>query len=97
MVKKLYDEHPDFRSLFGLVDFIALGKGEARKNSAIGQQSRRKVVELVGEKIYRFDEHWNIIEIPLVYDQADKLLIKLRDEAHRFANVYRKQQMKVKR
>jgi excinuclease UvrABC nuclease subunit len=36
------------------------------------------------------------LEIPLVYDQADKLLIKLRDESHRFANRYREQQMKIK-
>jgi excinuclease UvrABC nuclease subunit len=44
--------------------------------------------------MYRFDEHWNIIEIPIIYDQADRLLLKLRDEAHRFSNMYRKQQMK---
>jgi excinuclease UvrABC nuclease subunit len=30
----------------------------------------------------------------LVYDQADRFLVKLRDEAHRFSNSYRKQQMK---
>ena len=30
-----------------------------------------------------------------MYDESDKLLIKLRNEAHRFANYYRKQQMKT--
>jgi len=30
----------------------------------------------------------------LDYDQADKILVKVRDEAHRFANSYRKEQMK---
>lgn len=29
----------------------------------------------------------------MVYDQADKIVLKARDEAHRFANFYRKQQM----
>jgi excinuclease UvrABC nuclease subunit len=93
-VKKLYDQNPAFRPLFEKVDFISLGKGEARKKSSIGNQSRRSIVDLVGEKVYRFDETFAIIEIPLEYDQADKLLVKLRDEAHRFSNAYRKQQMK---
>jgi excinuclease UvrABC nuclease subunit len=30
----------------------------------------------------------------LIYDQEDKILTKLRDEAHRFANNYRKSQMR---
>lgn len=94
VVKKLYDQNPSFRSIFEKVDFVSLGKGEARKRSSIGKQSRRNMLDLVGEKIYRFDEDFNIIEIPLEYDQADKLLVKLRDEAHRFSNAYRKQQMK---
>jgi excinuclease UvrABC nuclease subunit len=29
----------------------------------------------------------------MVYDQADKIFLKARDEAHRFANSYRKKQM----
>jgi excinuclease UvrABC nuclease subunit len=93
VVKKLYQENKKFRQIFGSIDFVALGKGEARKKSAIGSRSARSLVELIGERIYRFDENWNIIEIPLTYDQADKLLVKLRDEAHRFSNYYRKQQM----
>ena len=94
-MKKLYDEEPAFRTIFEKVDFVSLGKGEARKKSAIGKLSNRNALEMVGERIYRFDENWNIIEIPLNYDQADKLLIKLRDEAHRFSNAYRKQQMSM--
>lgn len=93
VVKKLYDEYEGFRQIFETVDFVALGKGEARKKSTIGSRSTRSVEDLIGEKIYCFDEAWNIIEIPLTYDQADKMLIKLRDEAHRFSNYYRKQQM----
>jgi excinuclease UvrABC nuclease subunit len=93
-VKTLYEENEKFRQIFPSLDFIALGKGEARKKSAIGKQSHRSVLEVVGERVYRFDSDFNIVEIPLEYDQADKLLLKLRDEAHRFSNAYRKQQMK---
>ncbi|MBQ7073767.1 hypothetical protein IJM86_01605 [bacterium] len=49
---------------------------------------------MIGEHLYFFDEHFQIQTIPLVYDQADRILIKIRDEAHRFSNAYRKQQMK---
>jgi len=35
-----------------------------------------------------------IQNIDLEYDQSDKTIVKLRDEAHRFANSYRKTQMK---
>jgi excinuclease UvrABC nuclease subunit len=34
-----------------------------------------------------------IKETKIIYDDADKILIKLRNEAHRFANVYRQKQM----
>lgn len=33
-----------------------------------------------------------ILSFPLVYDAVDRLLIKVRNEAHRFANAYRKKQ-----
>ena len=93
MVKKLYEEEPRFRKIFKTVDFISLGKGEARKKSTIGKHSHRNRLDIIGERVYRFDEDFTIVEIPLTYDQADKLLIKLRDEAHRFSNAYRKKQM----
>jgi excinuclease UvrABC nuclease subunit len=35
----------------------------------------------------------NIESQDLTYDEADKLLLMARDEAHRFANAYRKKQM----
>jgi excinuclease UvrABC nuclease subunit len=94
VVKALYEADETFRQIFSSIDFVALGKGEARKKAAIGSRSVRSSSEVVGEKVYRFDEQWNVIETPLVYDQADRFLVKLRDEAHRFSNVYRKQQMK---
>ena len=36
-----------------------------------------------------------IEEFDLQYDEADRLLTTIRDEAHRFANYYRKQQEKL--
>jgi excinuclease UvrABC nuclease subunit len=37
-----------------------------------------------------------IHEKKMVYDEADKILIQARDEAHRFANSYRKKQINSK-
>lgn len=36
-----------------------------------------------------------IEEFDLQYDEVDRLLTRIRDEAHRFANYYRKQQEKL--
>ena len=65
--------------------FIALGKGKARKESA---KSKGET-----EMIYYFDQQQEIQSIPLLYDTADRLFTKLRDEAHRFANKYRTTRM----
>lgn len=45
---------------------------------------------IVSETVYYFGRNYTIQELSLTYDEADRLLIKLRDEAHRFANAYRK-------
>lgn len=84
VVKKLKQEDPDFAKKVEWVEFVSLGKGEARERSW----------KNAGEKeiLYRFDEE-TIVGIDLTYGQADKLLTHLRDEAHRFANAYRKKQM----
>jgi excinuclease UvrABC nuclease subunit len=47
----------------------------------------------VSEEIFSFDEKFIITKKKLVYDDADRCLTSLRDEAHRFANAYRKKQM----
>lgn len=95
VVKDLCKESSEFYKVFQQVDFVSLWKWEARRKSWIWLASKRWHEWLVWEKIYRFvDDKFNIEEIPLVYDQADRFLVKLRDEAHRFSNSYRKQQMK---
>ncbi len=47
----------------------------------------------ITEIIYRLDPNLKIHQTPMTYDQADKIFLKARDEAHRFANNYRKKQM----
>ena len=95
VVKDLCKESSEFYKVFQQVDFVSLWKWEARRKSWIWLASKHWHDWLVWEKIYRFvDDKFNIEEIPLVYDQADRFLVKLRDEAHRFSNSYRKQQMR---
>ena len=95
VVKDLCKESAEFYKVFQQVDFVSLWKWEARRKSWIWLASKHWHEWLVWEKIYRFvDDKFNIEEIPLVYDQADRFLVKLRDEAHRFSNSYRKQQMR---
>ena len=48
---------------------------------------------IITEIIYTLDSNLKIHEIAMTYDQADKIFLKARDEAHRFANSYRKKQM----
>lgn len=85
IVKALYDSSEAFREIYKKVHFVSLGKGAARE--------RRGKTKGEKEKIYIFDEHFKIIEKELCYDDADRILTALRDEAHRFANAYRKKQM----
>ncbi|MFZ2151112.1 MAG: GIY-YIG nuclease family protein [Candidatus Absconditicoccaceae bacterium] len=90
IIKKLYDEDKSFHQIFAQIDFVSLGKGEARKKSKIGQTSSKGKI---GEKIYYFDKDFNIKSIALIYDQTDKILVNIRNEAHRFSNAYRENQM----
>ena len=48
----------------------------------------------MGEKLYVWREG-TIEEFDLQYDEVDRLLRRISDEAHRFANYYRKQQEKL--
>lgn len=84
ILKSIYDEDRTFGEIMKIVDFISIGKWA----------SRQRWGKLAGEKekIFKFNSNFEIIEIDMDYDEADKVLIKIRDEAHRFANRYRKKQ-----
>lgn len=80
----LAKKYPRREELTSHTQFVSLGKWSARKSS-------RKIY-WEKEILYRYED--NKIEwIELDYDETDKILIKCRDEAHRFANRYRKKQM----
>ncbi|MBB1578404.1 MAG: GIY-YIG nuclease family protein [candidate division SR1 bacterium] len=93
ILEELAKEYPELKQLRSQVQFCALGKGEARSKSHIGYQSK-KSDQTITEKLY-LRKNNKIQSFDLVYDEADRLLTKLRDEAHRFANFYRKQQAKL--
>jgi excinuclease UvrABC nuclease subunit len=66
------------------MEVIALGKGKART-----KQDKEKIYYFTSEKIIK--------NISLTYDQADKIFLQLRNEAHRYANTYREKQMSKER
>lgn len=76
---------PSLQEIMKITTFLSLWKGKARKESA------KTLWET--EMIYYLDQNFIIQSIPLIYDTADLILTKLRDEAHRFANKYRKTRM----
>lgn len=100
VVKKLCKD-PEWKKIVSQIDIISLGKGEARNKSNIWKtksspdrgRNEEGVGNQISEKIYTLDNNLKIHETTIVYDQADKILLKARDEAHRFANSYRKKQM----
>lgn len=94
VIKKLLLQKPSFRDVFDKIDIVSLWKWEARKKSTIGFRSQKQEKNMIWEKLYFFDWNLTIKSIDLIYDQVDALLLKVRDEAHRFANKYRKKQMK---
>lgn len=74
-----------FQKVYEKVDFVSLGKWVARHTWWKLKWEK--------EKIFKFHDSFEIQQIDLDYDQADKILVKIRDEAHRFCNAYRKEQM----
>ena len=84
-VLELCQIFPSLQDIMKTTTFISLGKGKARKESS---KSRWE-----NEKIYYLTSSYTIQEAELRYDQADLLLTKIRDEAHRFANKYRTTRM----
>lgn len=87
VVQKLYEEKERFREVYRRIHFCSLGKWEARARSSKAKWAT--------EYIYWYDADWSICEKALVYDDVDRLLTWLRDEAHRFANKYRTKQMSM--
>lgn len=92
IIRKILDENKFFKEIFDKVDFISIGKGEARQKNKIWNKGKK---DKISEKIFFFDENMDIKSKSLNYDQNDKIILKLRDEAHRFANKYREEQMKA--
>ena len=90
VIKKIMKEDSDLKKILQSIDILSLGKWEARQKNKIWTISTKG---LVTEKIFAFTASLTIHEEKMVYDEADKILIQARDEAHRFANSYRKKQM----
>ncbi len=88
IVKKLIQSDSFFEELFTVVDFISIWKWVAR--------ATWNKIAWEKEKVFLLDSWLNIKSYDIEYDESDKILIKLRDESHRFANSYRKKQMSKK-
>lgn len=86
VVKTLLQQDEDFAQTCRSVTFVSLEKGKARTRA--GKQAGSQ------EVIHLLHENFSVESTPMSYDDADKLLIMLRDEAHRFANRYRKRLMR---
>lgn len=93
-----------FGSLFPF-DLISIGKGDARKRAGKIKGEKEIVYKFgsikseVGKQTSRdaplaHPQSDNLKEYELTYDLLDQLFLKARDEAHRFSNKYRKEQMK---
>lgn len=89
VVKELYDEKEWFRPVLSRVWFCWLWKWDARKRSSKMKWEK--------EELYRFEKDWKISSKELQYDDVDRLMTTLRDEAHRFSNKYRTKQMSMER
>ncbi len=88
IIKQLYDKNSKFKKIFENIDFISIGKWEARE--------RKGKLDWKWEKIYLLTDDLQIHSLNIDYKALeDKLLLKLRDEAHRFANKYRKHQWRT--
>jgi len=136
VVKKCLQAWTIDPTILDQVQFVSLGKGDARKRSgktagakeelfvlksvtsslpAVGrEQTTARPVSATGRSIGDIKQNnlytsplpivsgsskwqYKIIQYSLSYDESDKILTKIRDEAHRFANAYRKKQMSKER
>jgi len=77
---------------------VGIAKGEARIQSHIGKQASKKkkiATDTIGEVFVVVDKHGRLVERPCQYTPGEKLFLKARNEAHRFANRYRTKQMNM--
>lgn len=84
VVTRLRQEDPSRARRTNKIIFVWMWKWKAR--------ARKWKQAWEFEVICSFAKEWTINVEPLSYNDSDKLLVKLRDEAHRFANAYRKKQ-----
>lgn len=85
IVREMKKKYIWMNELLQQVQFVALWKWAAR--------SRKWKSKWEVEQLWFFDENWEIVSLPFLYDQIDRILVSIRDEAHRFANRYRKKRM----
>ena len=89
VVKKMKKTYLQLNTLCEHVQFASLEKWDARSRSSKSSWAK--------EVLHILADDGTIISKEFSYDKADKLLSWLRDEAHRFANAYRKKQMSKER
>jgi len=85
VVEKIKKKSKELQNLCERVQFASLEKGKARSRSSKSTGAT--------EFLHILCDDGNIVTKALSYDKTDQLLTALRDEAHRFANKYRKKQM----
>jgi len=92
ILKKIMTDYPRFADTFAMIDFVSLGKWEARQKSKIWNKSNKNNNK-ISETLYYFGSNFQVLSKQFDYDDADRLLVKIRDQSHRFSNSYRKTQM----
>lgn len=70
------------------VQFASIGKWKAR--------TRNEKLHWEWEIFHRLDSTGTISSAPILYKDSDRLLILVRDEAHRFANAFREKKSQAK-
>lgn len=85
ILTKIAHKYPHFTQYLNKIQFCGLAKWAARSSSA--------KTYWASEQLIVRQSDWSLIHQDLTYDPVDHIIIKLRDEAHRFANRYRAKQM----
>lgn len=86
VLQEIAKQMPIIQKLIGEIQFASLGKWQARKTAWKLKWNK--------EILFVLKSDFSISQFELDYDESDRILVKARDEAHRFSNRYRKIQMK---